>query len=565
MDENAYFEGVHRNVGTIPMVFALHGLGRDYRSMTGFAQGADDYHFALILPDGINTSFNAGSCCGDAQALGIHDDQFLYYVQQEISEEFDFLQAQYSYGIGWDNGALLLNEALVSYPHLFRAIVPISGLSARSWIPPSIGTGIGIMMHYSLDDMVMRPSGCCSDSNMPTCQSDFIADKCVSFLESFDLWARGVNLCNSGKNENLRDATDPNTLLVGGQGNFLYSLLHRGGDTSIQLITSIDDKGDGHSAILSTSEISLSITQQREEYVCLTTTSSSCISTSTICIYKSMGHFDGFLSTPFMSNHVMKFLAEDACGINDGSWNQIKSRNKKVCGCVANGYNGVFCLDRGDDSIIEMAVSMSEPLSEPAVGDRNNSEASSLSSNQVLSTPSFQLAGWSVILIGSLLMAAASMILISSWRRYKTRGGIVGDHEDSTKAAAMLRGFNPYRDQFQVKTKDNDGTHTQRRDSKKLEPDDIEMLQMYRQSSKDSLQNSEMNDFDKELLQSYRRREQMKHQYPPTPETTRKDPIEEKYLLNDIPCLDEGKKFEDKTHSSDDQFFNDILWDRSML
>jgi hypothetical protein len=43
------------------------------------------------------------------------------------------------------------------------------------------------MMHYSLDDRVMRPSGCCNDSSMPSCQSDFVADECVSFLQSFDL------------------------------------------------------------------------------------------------------------------------------------------------------------------------------------------------------------------------------------------------------------------------------------------------------------------------------------------------------------------------------------------
>lgn len=562
VDKDAYFEGEHHYVGTIPMVFVLHGLGRDYKTMAGFAQGADDYHFAMILPEGINTSFNADSCCGDAQALGIHDDHFLYYIQQEISEEFSFLQAQYSYGIGWDNGALLLNQALINHPHLFRAIVPISGLSG-SWIPPSIGTGIGIMMHHSLDDTVMRPSGCCADSNMPTCQSDFIADECVSFLQSFDLWARGVNLCNSGKNENLHDATDPNTLLVGGDGDFLYSLFHKGGETSVELIPSIDGEGNDRSTILSRSEVSLSVTQQREEYICLTTTSPSCISTSTICIYKSMSHFDGFLSTPFMSNHVMKFLAQEACSINNGSWNQIRSRNKKVCGCAANGYNGVFCLDEGDANIVNKITSTPEQSLESAFENMNSPEASSPPNEQV---SSFQRAGWSITLIGSLIMAAVSIVFILSWRKYRSRGGIVIDYEDSTKSATMLRGFNPYRDQFKVKTKGNDGICTQRRDSKRsLEPDDIEMLQMFRQNSKDSLPNSDMGNFDKELLQSYRRREQMKHQYPATPETTQRDPIEEHYLINEIPCLNDDKKYENKTQSSDDQFFNNVLWDKSML
>jgi hypothetical protein len=306
------------------------------------------------------------------------------------------------------------------------------------------------MMHYSLDDRVMRPSGCCNDSSMPSCQSDFVADECVSFLQSFDLRSRGVNLCTSERNDNIRDASDPNTLLVGGEGDVLYSLFHKGGMTSIELNIALDAEGEDHSAVISTSDVSMTITQQREDYVCLTTTSSSCISTSTVCVYKSMGHFDGFMSTPFMSNHVMKFLANDVCSINDGSWNQIKNRNRKVCGCAANGFNGVFCLDMDDDSIGKITIGIPEQSDTESLTD---SRPVPLASDAVAPV---RLPAWSIILVATLLMVAAAITMTMSRRRYRKESYENAVDFNSNQAANILRGFNPYRDQFNVKTKNSD-------------------------------------------------------------------------------------------------------------
>lgn len=223
-----FFEGKYHDVGTLPMVFALHGFGTDYRTMAGYTEAANDYNFVLILPEGINQSFNAGDCCGDAHELGIHDVDFLYHIQQLLSEEFDFVKPEYSYGIGWDNGGLLLTDASIESPHLFKAIVPIAGYSTRTWVPSSVGTGIGIMMHHSLDDLVMRPSGCCDDPKMPVCESDLKASICDSILQSFDLWARKVNQCAS----NISESVSPgmNTLLVGGGDNYFYAIEQEGGD-----------------------------------------------------------------------------------------------------------------------------------------------------------------------------------------------------------------------------------------------------------------------------------------------------------------------------------------------
>ncbi|KAL7520691.1 hypothetical protein ACHAWX_005398 [Stephanocyclus meneghinianus] len=525
-DESGSFEGQYSNVGTIPMVFCLHGLGTGIQSMTGFAQAANDFHFVLILPEGINDSFNAGDCCGDASNIGIHDDDFLHHIQQQLSEEFNFVQPQYSYGIGWDNGALLLTYALSKYPHLFRAIVPIAGYSTRTWVPSSVRTGIGIMMHHSLDDIVMRPSGCCDDPSMPVCHGDLVSNSCVSVLESFDLWARGVNLCTQDRNENKWNETDVGSLLVGGQDEFFYSAFHDNGGISMALNLAVNEQGESSSTILATSETSVS-TQKQKSYVCMTTTSPTCMANSTLCLYKDMGHLNGFASTPFMSNLAMEFLANDACNINEGSWivlpRKIGKPNKKVCGCSTNGFIGLFCLDElGDDGLVKMTVS---------------TPTDSLSAIEPTTFPTDKLSSsaqsWVAACIGSLLIVTTSVIFCLGVRRRRKKidqpqpADLV-----SKRMSDIRRGMNPYREHFKSKTKiskhsseehnaeNGPSSHRRRLDmsqehrqsSRSLDPVDLELLEHYREQSGDNdiateaKRRSTERYLDMELLQSYRRR-----------------------------------------------------------
>ncbi|KAL3787544.1 hypothetical protein HJC23_013753 [Cyclotella cryptica] len=367
-NDDKFFDGKYNHVGTIPMVFALHGLGTDHRPLDGYAETADDYNFALILPEGVNQSFNAGDCCGDAHKLGIHDVEFLYQIQHLLSNEFDFVQPELSYGIGWDNGGLLLTDASIESPHLFKAIVPIAGYSTRTWVPPSVGTGIGIMMHHSLDDLIIRPSGCCEDPNMPACQGDLVSKSCDSVLESFDLWARSVNSCTSDVDERTPSGTT--TLLVGGADEAFYSIEQEDGVTSMAFISVANEQDQEPSSVLFDTKVPLSISYKRDGVVCLATASSSCVANSTLCLYKKMGHFDGFVSTPFMGDQVMEFLARDACGTNGGSWKRLPrtsdSSHRMFCECSGNEHSGLFCLDAAVEPSLFAGPSIAE-ISQPGI------------------------------------------------------------------------------------------------------------------------------------------------------------------------------------------------------
>ncbi|KAL3788090.1 hypothetical protein HJC23_008152 [Cyclotella cryptica] len=131
-NQDDFFEGEYRDVGTIPMVFALPSLGTNPQHIVRYSKAADEYNFVFVVPEGINRSFNAGYCCGDTHKFGIHDVDFLFHIQQLLKDKFSFVRPEYSYGVGWDNGGLLLGEELIESPQLFKAIVPIAGFSTRT-------------------------------------------------------------------------------------------------------------------------------------------------------------------------------------------------------------------------------------------------------------------------------------------------------------------------------------------------------------------------------------------------------------------------------------------------
>ena len=106
----------------------------------------------------------------------------------------------------------MLTRALEWSPHLFRAIVPISGythgVNAIKDRLGAIGRGIGMMMHHSLDNHVVRPSGCCDNPYFPRCHGDVSSDWCMSVLQVFDLWAREINRCGKDGDANAADGGD---------------------------------------------------------------------------------------------------------------------------------------------------------------------------------------------------------------------------------------------------------------------------------------------------------------------------------------------------------------------
>eukprot|EP00579_Thalassiosira_antarctica_P016701 CAMPEP_0201946634 /NCGR_PEP_ID=MMETSP0903-20130614/54520_1 /ASSEMBLY_ACC=CAM_ASM_000552 /TAXON_ID=420261 /ORGANISM="Thalassiosira antarctica, Strain CCMP982" /LENGTH=883 /DNA_ID=CAMNT_0048489739 /DNA_START=113 /DNA_END=2764 /DNA_ORIENTATION=+ len=361
---DGYFTGEYYNVGTLPLVFILHGFGSDSRSMMNFLSLADTFHSVLVLPEGLENSFNGGDCCGYALENKVDDIGFLSQIQTTMTSEFDFLGHEFSFGIGHNNGAFLLTYALEHSPHLFRSIVLIDGYTHRvDQIRSRLGVGdrgIGIMIQHSLDDIAVRPSGCCDNTHLPECHGDVRSDYCMSVLQIFDLWASQINMCD---NDGDSDGGGFGSYVVGRSGGLEYSLSYHNESKStvLSLTPDINDPQTIDTLFNSNLPMSVSYNGPNSEVICLTTSSPSCIANSTLCVYNKKENSNGIdfgkEGKEFsMFNEATAFIAQEACSANDGMLEVIPGgegrKPKHVCACVVSGQNesagdfgGVFCFD----------------------------------------------------------------------------------------------------------------------------------------------------------------------------------------------------------------------------
>lgn len=325
-------------IGTLPLVFGIHCLGCTAASIDTFVEHVNTNNVVLVLPEGLQNSFNAGvqsSCCGYALANEIDDIGFLKHLQSLLSEEYSFIQAvDYSYAVGWSNGGFMVMHAA----SLFRSISPISGhvydidpalTKGGTFCVDNIcvdapGPGKGIFLHHGVDDTFVRPTGCCNDPDQPKCCCNIaVGDVCVPVEDVARNWALEVNGCETKvieKDDNAEEST--NTENKGGKG---------------------EDNDDEERALSDVTEVKFvtSYSNPEEGIECTTTTGTDCKANTTICLHHS-GHFNSPSFTeafPF-AKEVIDFFSRDACEINDGKWNETSA----ICVCTED-HGGTFCLD----------------------------------------------------------------------------------------------------------------------------------------------------------------------------------------------------------------------------
>lgn len=146
--------------------------------------------------------------------------------------------------------------------------------------------------------------------------------------------------------------------------------------------------------------------------------------------------------------------------------------------------------------------------------------------------------------MGALFTVAATIIFAISLRKYRKDN--VSKYHNDDQGLNVLRGFNPYRDHFQDGGRRHDGITSLssprihqtslEQSTRSLDPNDIELLQFYRRKgSRDNSLPVQENvvecNFDKELLNSYRRREQMKQYNDDASDisTSQTDTLEKRY------------------------------------
>lgn len=109
----------------LPLLVVLHGRGQTPQTaieQTGFLGLVAQNRAALVYPDGIGRSWNAGGgCCGIAGARGTPDTAFLTAVVAAALRELPVDPARV-YAVGYSNGGKLAYTAACAQPSLFAAV-----------------------------------------------------------------------------------------------------------------------------------------------------------------------------------------------------------------------------------------------------------------------------------------------------------------------------------------------------------------------------------------------------------------------------------------------------------
>lgn len=113
----------------IPVVFNFHGFlqnpGRQ-AEISGMNEAASDRGFAVVYPEGLFSSWNAGICCGTASGNGFRDVAFIRDLVEALGNE-TCLDARRFYVTGFSNGGYMAHRLACEAADLFAAVASVSG------------------------------------------------------------------------------------------------------------------------------------------------------------------------------------------------------------------------------------------------------------------------------------------------------------------------------------------------------------------------------------------------------------------------------------------------------
>lgn len=115
----------------VPALFCIHGYGQNavmFCLDTGVAwpNKADLEGFVVIMPNGYESSWNGGTCCGAAAKAGLDDVSLMRAIFAEVGKHVN-IDLRRVYSTGFSNGGYLSYRLACEASDLFVAIAPASG------------------------------------------------------------------------------------------------------------------------------------------------------------------------------------------------------------------------------------------------------------------------------------------------------------------------------------------------------------------------------------------------------------------------------------------------------
>ncbi len=158
--EFAWFtpESVADDVGRHPVVIALHSLGMEGEGMAyvgAWGEPAQKGEFLVAFPDGLDDSWNAGTCCGDSMRNDVADIAFINDLIAWVRKQPDVDPDRISLA-GFSNGGMLALALACNPPEGVNAVVTTGSLPTAGCtpeVPPSV------LLITSSSDRTVPPGG----------------------------------------------------------------------------------------------------------------------------------------------------------------------------------------------------------------------------------------------------------------------------------------------------------------------------------------------------------------------------------------------------------------------
>jgi polyhydroxybutyrate depolymerase len=140
------------------VVLNFHGAGANAREQQKYSRmdlAAAREGFIAVYPDGTGPvrdrflTWNAGACCGSAQAAQVDDVAFVRALLDDLEKRIAYDRARV-YATGLSNGAMMSYRLAAEMADRIAAIAPVAGAMVLSRIAPS--RPVPVLHIHSVDD-----------------------------------------------------------------------------------------------------------------------------------------------------------------------------------------------------------------------------------------------------------------------------------------------------------------------------------------------------------------------------------------------------------------------------
>jgi len=139
----------------VPLVLNFHGLTGtpDLQALSSAMDAdSDSEGFVVAYPAGVQNSWNAGTCCGEAARTNVDDVGFARAVVADLKQKL-CIDPRRVYATGMSNGGFMSHRLACEAADLFAAIGPVAGALGVSNCQPSRPVPV-IHFHGTEDGLV---------------------------------------------------------------------------------------------------------------------------------------------------------------------------------------------------------------------------------------------------------------------------------------------------------------------------------------------------------------------------------------------------------------------------